>query len=422
MENVKKNWNPNPDNIYERFIDQLDDAINGEKELTDADQDIKYAIELQRKRLEKKNVKIRYSITPRGLLPNTVKLKQWSDNHYTCQNGVYTCAFERTIQGSGGHRLHGKYKTTFYETKTDVTGGQNVEDDIYVCPNCGAPTPIKDLLNGCPYCSTKFKMDDLFPKISNYYFLRDYSRTKSEMLLHFLKFIIPSGIILFFVGLISIIFQGKEALLRPETFLSLICGPIFMAPVLGGTLAVYALAINLILGAIGTIPMMGTIGSARRFENYMKKYSPEFSFEYLTGKTISLMKMIFFSDEHENLPFYIGEDLNGRFSDIVEVLYRGAMGYKTMKAEGDYVHVTVVVFLENTYENDGVVKKKNEKFEVTLVKNVSVPIQYTFSVKKLMCPNCGGSFDATKNTKCPYCGGTYRVEDSDWAVEKIVKK
>ncbi len=418
----KKNWNPNPDNIYERFIDTIDDAINGEKELIDGDQDIKYTIELQRQRLQKKNVRLRYSITPRGLLRNTLKLRHWSDNHYTCQDGVYTCAFERKIQTSNGNTTRKKYKMSFYETKTDVIGGQNVEDDIYVCPNCGAPTQIKELLNGCKYCSTRFKMDDLFPKISNFYFIKDYSRTKTEMFWFYFCFMLISVVFTFFFTLALLFFEGKLFPPTIDALAALIFAPLFAAPVMGVMLGSQALVIGLIWEAIKTVPMFGTIGSSKRFETYMKKYSPEFSFQYLTGKTISLLKMIFYSDSHENLPFYIGEDLDDSFSDIIDVLYRGAMGYKSMKAEGDYVHVTVVVFLDNTYEKNGKITRKDEKLEVTLVKNISVPIQYTFSVKKLSCPNCGGSFDATKNTKCPYCGGTYRVEDSDWAVEKIVRK
>ena len=62
---------------------------------------------------------------------------------------------------------------------------------------------------------------------------------------------------------------------------------------------------------------------------------------------------------------------------------------------------------------------KNEKLRVTLVRNLNAPIQYNFSIKKLECPSCHGSFDATRNVTCPYCGGSYRVEDADWAVENI---
>ena len=204
------------------------------------------------------------------------------------------------------------------------------------------------------------------------------------------------------------------------SIISLILISVFSGVVLGYVLSSYALIGSLIKQAGRTVPMMGAIGAGKRFEFFMKKYSPEFSYEYLTGKTIAMLKMILFAKNAQELPFYLGGPLEGRFQDLVDVLFRGAMGFRSMKEKDGYLHVTVDVFLENAYVTDGKVRAgKDEKLRVTLVKNLNVPIQYNFSIKKLECPNCHGSFDATKNKTCPYCGGTYRIEDADWAIEDI---
>ena len=63
-------WRADSNNIYERFIEQLDEAMSGEKELTEGDQDTRYAMKLQQERLQEKNTKIRYHITPRGFMSN----------------------------------------------------------------------------------------------------------------------------------------------------------------------------------------------------------------------------------------------------------------------------------------------------------------------------------------------------------------
>ena len=73
----------------------------------------------------------------------------------------------------------------------------------------------------------------------------------------------------------------------------------------------------------------------------------------------------------------------------------------------------------NTYVKGDRVIRRDQKMRTVLVRNVSKPIDYNFSIRKLECPNCQASFDATKNTVCPFCGSTYRVEESDWAVESI---
>lgn len=43
------------------------------------------------------------------------------------------------------------------------------------CPNCGAVSNVRELLNGCKNCKTRFIMDDLFPKVTNFYFVKTYS-------------------------------------------------------------------------------------------------------------------------------------------------------------------------------------------------------------------------------------------------------
>ena len=56
-----------------------------------------------------------------------------------------------------------------------VLNGEDVSEDTYSCPNCGAIATIKEFQDGCKSCGTSFKMSDLFPKVSNYFFVWDVS-------------------------------------------------------------------------------------------------------------------------------------------------------------------------------------------------------------------------------------------------------
>ena len=414
-------WKPDSSNIYERFIEQYDEAISGEKELTAGDQDTRYALKLQQERLREKGVKMRYRITPRGFMADGKSLpKKWMDQHYVSEMAYYTSLWEREIETREGKTYRQKSKMTIYETKTDVIGGVNVEEEIYVCPGCGAPSKIKDLLNGCQYCGSKFQMSELYPTITSHYLVRDFSFTKDEMKKHLMKFMIGTGIGTFIFGIIIRAVKGMLLPLTVGGIISLLLISAFSGVVLGYFLSSYALIGSLVKQAGRTVPMMGAIGAGKRFEFFMKKYSPEFSYEYLTGKTVAMLKMILFAKDAQELPFYLGKPLGDRFQDLVDILFRGAMNFKGMKEQNGYLHVTVDVFLENAYVTNGKVRaNKDEKLRVTLVKNLNVPIQYHFSIKKLECPTCHGSFDATKNKNCPYCGGTYHIEDADWAVEDI---
>lgn len=417
-------WKPDSSNIYERFIEQLDEAVSGERELTDGDQDTRYALKLQQERLQEKNAKLRYHITPRGsFAKGKLHPRKWMDTLYESQIMWYSCEWEREITAGEGKPFRQKRKTVIYETKTDVIGGQSVKDEVYVCPGCGAPSKIKDLMNGCPYCGVKFQMSELYPKISNHYMVEDAGRTDRELKSYIGKFMIGTGIGFLILLIISSFVRGEVPPIKVSTVIFWLLGAGIGGVVGGYILSAYVMIGYAFVQAGRTVPMLGTLGSGKRFENHMKRYSPEFSYEYFTGKVISMLKMVLFAKDPQELPFYLGKSLDTRFHDLVDILFRGAVGFQGMKEKDGYLHVTVDVFLDNAYIRDGKVSANNrEKLRVTLVKNLNVPIQYNFSVKKMECPNCHGSFDATKNKTCPFCNGTYRIEDADWAIESIEMK
>ena len=84
-------WKADSENIYERFIEQYDEAMSGERELTEGDQDMRYALDLQRERVEEKGAKLRYHMTPRGFMANGHDMKKWTDRHYVSECNYYTC-------------------------------------------------------------------------------------------------------------------------------------------------------------------------------------------------------------------------------------------------------------------------------------------------------------------------------------------
>lgn len=168
--------------------------------------------------------------------------------------------------------------------------------------------------------------------------------------------------------------------------------------------------------------MIPTLGSRKNFDNQMKQYSPEFSFEYFTSKVISLLKTIMFSDNLQDLPIYVGNQ-NGAFSpNVVDLSYSGALGLENFFVDKGYVYVETLAFLEVWYEENGKIKMKREKYVLDLCKNIMKPIDFNFSIKKIHCNHCDGSFDATKDKYCPYCGTQYSVQDDDWVVLNIKKE
>ncbi len=180
---------------------------------------------------------------------------------------------------------------------------------------------------------------------------------------------------------------------------------------------------TLFINAGKSLPMIvNSTGSGKRFVAQMKQCSPEFSYEYFSDKVVSLLKMIIFSDDARELPNYAGEPLGNMFSDIVESSYTGAVALKQFRVQDDYCYVIVEVYLENLYDNGRRIYKKNDTIRIYLCKRVSKAINYHFSIMKIQCKGCGGSFDAIKRRTCPNCGRRYEIEDDDWVVTKIQKR
>lgn len=422
-ETPKITWSRSADSRFERFAANLEAYTVTEKAPPGADQDIRYALKLQKDRLQNKRISMQYSFTPRGHFANRdLDLRSWSDEHYTSQMKCRTCSMERTVLRNGKKEYCKKKNMTFYQTITDVDAPQLAEYDTYNCPSCGAVSTLAKLRTGCPYCGTCFRMSDIFPVVSNYYFLEDAGFTREEYRSYLAKYMVTTGILYFFFMLFkSIFFDGLPDGSLISFLIILLLSSAFAGVVMGWLIAAYSLLGKLIWNSGKAMPILPLLGSGRRFVNLMKRYSSEFSFEYFSNKVISLFKMIIFTDNLSELSIYDGAPLDGMFDDVIDVFYVGAMGLKKFRVEGDFCFVTVTVFLDNLYDNGEKIYQRRNKYSIQVKRNLKRPINMHFSIQRLQCKNCGASFDATRQKHCPSCDSAYHLENEDWVVTDIKK-
>ena len=203
-----------------------------------------------------------------------------------------------------------------YQTVTDVISGVHVDEEIYCCPNCGANVKIKELVEGCPYCNTYFKMSELYPKVSNYYFLRDYSRTGSELKTEIWKVLAPFMIVWAIIYTITF-------LSSMHPILAVIAGSIggfITGGFMGYIFWAYSKLGGLFKDAGKSIGLLANVaGTMKNFNSYMKKYGQDISYEYFQAKIISMIKVVAFSDSPDELPIYDGPNINGYFDDIIKI-------------------------------------------------------------------------------------------------------
>lgn len=68
---------------------------------------------------------------------------------------------------------------TMYESVVHTPNEAELHHMTMTCPNCGAVNPVSALTQGCPYCNTVFQVKDLFPRITNTYFIRNNASMKN---------------------------------------------------------------------------------------------------------------------------------------------------------------------------------------------------------------------------------------------------
>lgn len=248
--------------------------------------------------------------------------------------------------------------------------------------------------------------------------MKEAGGTKGEVKHSILKVIIPC-IIPSIIGY-GIYFTGTEENIVSAVICGVIGGIVFGA-VAGYFLWAIMTNGSLFKNAAKSVPMLvNTAGSGKGFVKRMQRYSSEFSYEYFSDKVVSLLKMLIFAEDATQLPQYVGKPLENMFKNIVESSYTGAVALKKFEVKKDIAFVTVDVYMEDFYDNGKRIYKKEDKFRVTLRKNIKQPVNYYFSIKKIQCKGCADSFDATKHRNCPSCGLRYEIEDDDWVVMEIL--
>lgn len=402
------------------FVATLGSAISNGDNISFADNDISYILRLQHERLNKKGLDMEYEVTDRDTSRSAIVISEWKDamyESYVC-NEQYN--IRRKITKDGKKLFEDNKRSSIYATITDVISGVHPDDEVCSCPNCGSVSTVNQLQGGCPFCGTQYKMSDLFPKVTSYYFIEDVGLAGDEDKRDKRKFMIGAVIIVLLFSCIVDFFAFKDQYAQGEFNFGLLFAPLFLIPI-GIAVGYFAYSFYLIfrtivVGSRQSAGKWGAIGSRGRFEKNMKSIFPDFSFEYFTSKAISLIKTAVYAPDEKELLFYRGDALAPEFKDIIDMNYGAALGLADFKEEDGRVTVFTDAFFDVLYARNGKIKSGKEKYRVVFMRRTDIPVDMQFSMTKIQCPTCSGSFNAVQNRICPFCGHPYDIESQDWVL------
>lgn len=208
-------------------------------------------------------------------------------------------------------------------------------------------------------------------------------------------------------SLAAALFSAYITAFLPGSFLGLIIGNIRM---------ISAAMDN---GGRKRIPFYGFVSARSRITSLLQKSDPYFSYDKFEGQLVSLIKMSVFAESRVSLACFEPDYADPRFDDIVDMTFCHAITLKDSQLEGNLLHVILRTWWINySYEN-GRIKSHGDCIDVSIKRNISKTEQPGFSITSVSCDNCGGSFDAVRQSTCPYCGTTYHMENYDWVIEKM---
>ena len=388
MSDYPNQWRSNREKLFTSFLRGIENWSRTGQEPKEGDQDVRYYLDLQEHRLKDRRITMEYRF-PQGSLPVTQagKVLGGAVNPYGHSLHFSSCC-ETVSFSRDGTKLYSKERdVTFYQTIIEPQAGmEHLAEQTYVCPNCAAIAHIGELLDtGCPYCGTRYIMSDLYPKVTNFYTLES----------------MPDG-----------------EKVEKETHRRVVIGAVVMAAV-----------VVLVMRMASTLPHstapfrapFTTFGARKKLTESIQRFDPSFSYEYFEGKALSLFRIVAFSSAPESFVQYEGGPLNGLFSNLVDSAYRGGIGIDSLRVEGESLIAQVRLYLTNYYDTGKRVERKDEVIHMRLRHKAAWKVEPGFSIVKVTCHGCGGSFDATRQRTCPYCGAEYDSEREDWMVTGIAK-
>lgn len=417
--------------VYEEFVDQFCEWSETGKAPEAGDQEIRYGLSLQKERLNRYQAKMKYSLKFKGEQLDNISKYVYEGKKYS--NRLVYRSYHKTVDYWINERktLSLQDQEEFFAMVTYLNEAHIDGNETYCCPNCGAGSRIVELTDkGCTYCGTHFVMSELFPKVTNFYCLKDYgidSMDGKEAKNVTSNWVI-AGILIGLVCISPMAFSDFFAAGKEEASMLgrivLFAWQYIFAGILGAVLGYFAFSARLIIklfaGAVQAVPKVAEQLKARkRITEFIQSIDSEFSYEYFFGKVQSLVKLIIFTDDRSDLAVYEGNLPLDRFNTIVDSQFDGVLGLNRAWIEAGYCFLDLNVYMTNIYIKNSRIKKKSDVIRIRMCRKKDLPIDYGFSINKVNCKSCGGSFDASKIKHCPYCSNAYDLKEDDWVITYI---
>lgn len=409
-------WKKSNHRIYEDFALDFRNAFTAEDKISSASNDLNFAVELQRRRLKSKGLTIQKDISPRIDRPNSYLGTEtvFDDLSFYSYEEFCSCKLDYLVRKSGKNIYSERENVNWFEVIFDAKADGNPYEELLICPYCGASDYIKNYVaNGCSYCGTVYQAKDFYPKVMNYYYFQDLSMSGQ----HVKKRFVPKMLFGMILGLFVLLGISSGDMDFVVTYFA---NAMLYGAGFGFLWFMFPTFIGMLKSIVNSQGLPVRNKSAEIFKEKMQACRDDMKYSYFYGKVFSLIRIIMFSDNVDELPIYVGGALKGQFQNLIDIKFRSDLLIEDISFMDNLVNIKAKAFLTNYYLQDNRIKKVNEVISATFTKNMDHETDFEFSLKGVKCPTCGGTFDASKQKKCSYCGNEIDLADVDWRVSNLI--
>ena len=443
--------------IFDRFAKEYDVWAESGTLPETADRDLGFVLDLQQARLKKIGVKMFCDLEPQKI--NDQMEGTSARGNFIAYRNYRTVKKTLRFENSEGKKL---FKEAFgeklCETIMDTTDSKAVFEKAYICPGCGTETQVKNLLEGCASCGAKYEITELFPKVTDYFFMqnaaleKDKKRDKSIVKIFGSLFALAAIIIALSLldtqSLLPLLLKAGG--MTPEGVALIGGADVHSADFLSSQIAPYVISayvtVSLFSGLFGYFvginlgimfsSIIKNAGKSTRnmiaptalltkgeVEKAMHELDPKFNYELFESKVVSLIKMTAFSDDPGELAvFWSKTPAPKDFKYMVNMDYDGSMVYLGKGENDNLISIKLLVYILSFFEVRGKVFTRPDRVIVTVTKKKDALSNPAFSMHRVTCESCGSSFNATRHKKCEYCGAVYDLKNKDWVITEISLK
>ena len=304
----------------------------------------------------------------------------------------------------------------------------------YTCPSCGAEEELEQLMTGCPYCGTKFLIEELDDRICNLSLYNDYYLKKSLAGLR-LDRIVNWSVILVAINLLAemltfIIPLFASAVREIPAAIMMLIGSVVLTSGLFFVVC-YCLAIPL---RLFVRVLYRDVYEARTANFRIEKNNQEmvsklngkisdFSLNSFFSNVRNKVAAIHYAENEQSMQVYTILDLQRyaeKYADVAECLF-GPMELLDYQTVGDLHTAKIRVSLELVCWNGKYMEKKKERLEIELQHREDECTKNPYGIHSPKCSQCGAPIDLLKSNQCHYCGTKLDFLHLDWCITKYMQ-